>query len=118
MEKDINKIVEDCRQLSQEEKNSFLLNNVNNKGMVEFALFIGADPNSNDNLALCNAVENGNVEVVKLLFDFGADVYADNNYLLRIAIENGHIEIVKLLLDKCYYTSGDIHTVLTKFVKF
>lgn len=49
------------------------------------------------------AVQGGNLDIVKFLFDKGADVESQNSYNekpLHLAIKAGRLKIVKLLLDK------------------
>ena len=40
-----------------------------------------------------NAIENGNLEVVKYLVSHGSDNRADDEYV-RLASENGHLEVL------------------------
>lgn len=50
------------------------------------------------------AVENGNIDVVKLLLDFGADL--ENGSPLYMSAASGKIEIVKLLLERGAFVDG------------
>lgn len=51
----------------------------------------------NQEEALFWAVENNNIELVRLLIQAGADVTADDNRAIQLATMNKHIEIIKLL---------------------
>ena len=58
---------------------------------------------SNTNTPLHLAVQNGNIEIVKMLLDAGHDlnaVNADDLTPLQLAIQLGHTEIVTLLSEK------------------
>ncbi|KAK1566023.1 ankyrin repeat-containing domain protein, partial [Colletotrichum navitas] len=66
----------------------------------------GADASigSNDGwTSIDSALENGHIDVVKLLLDKGADVMAENYYSilpLSAVSRKGHTSIVKLLLSR------------------
>jgi len=51
------------------------------------------------------AIFSGNVNLVKMAFDYGADIDYQHGVLLRMACMNGNLDIVKLLLEK----GGQIH---------
>ena len=80
---------------------------------------IKIDPDSIDNngkMALHYAVENGHVEVIRILLEGKADVdWPDNksNRPLHIAVENGHVEVIRILLEGkaevyCYDKKGNM----------
>lgn len=52
--------------------------------------------------ALFSAVENGNIDVIRILIEAGIDVHAKENHAgttaLRVAVERNELEIVKALL--------------------
>jgi ankyrin repeat protein len=71
----------------------------NNTEMVEILLDEGgADPNIEDGEPLIKAAA-GSLEIVKILLDHGADPSLNGNKALIEAIDNGKIEIVKVLLN-------------------
>jgi ankyrin repeat protein len=51
------------------------------------------------------AIFSGNVNLVKMAFDYGADIDYQHGVLLRMACMHGNLDIVKLLLEK----GGKIH---------
>lgn len=48
-----------------------------------------------NNCAICEAANNGHLNVVKLLVCGGADINANNNSPLSYAVEGNHTDIVK-----------------------
>lgn len=79
-------------------------------------------------VALFNAIENGNFEMVKYLVDYGADVnsYYEIKTMLYYAIINKNYDIVKYLIDnnaKIYYqylmldTTDEINKLLKQSYK-
>jgi ankyrin repeat protein len=84
---------------------------------------------SNTNTSLHLAVQNGNIEIVRMLLDAGHDlntVNADDITPLQLAIQLGHTEIVALLSENNKenrsvspppHTSDERNSTMLKFTK-
>jgi len=67
--------------------------------MAKELLKFDIDPTAEDQLALHYAVENGHIEIVKMLLDLPEiDPSADDQNVLNIACQKGYYEIVEMLL--------------------
>lgn len=76
------------------------------KGEIDFVSFLlncesELDVHHNDEQALCVAVDNGHLDVIKILMTKNIDCTADNNYALRSACDNGFLHIVTYLIENC-----------------
>lgn len=100
-------LIKKSMQVPQERKNAFLKQNLDNAGLVEFAILIGADVTAYDNYAIKFATQNEYVEVVKLLINAGADASANNNYPISVAFKNGHTKVVNILAE----AGADINSI-------
>ncbi len=58
----------------------------------------GADPNGANTQALCVAVHDGSLAIVRLLVDAGAHVNSRRGLPLILAVDLGHLSTVRLLL--------------------
>ena len=66
----------------------------------------GADIHAENDDALCWAVENGHLNVVKCLVEHGANIHTRNDYVLRHAADRGYLNVVKYLVEH----GANIHT--------
>ena len=58
-----------------------------------------ANNHTGDVCAIGWSSENGNIDIVKFLFEYGANIHADD-CALQWASSKGHIEVVKFLVEK------------------
>ncbi len=66
---------------------------------IQYLLDAGANPQVNDNYAICWASDNGYTDIVRLLIDHNVNIFASNNRALCWASESGHLAIVQILID-------------------
>ena len=64
--------------------------------IVKKTIYAGADIHEDYDDALCYAADTGNIEIVELLNDAGADV--ECGFALYLAARNGHTDIVRFLV--------------------
>lgn len=96
------KIFEYCLskvKLGQAELDTKMIETVSSRHSEMFKSLIdnGADIHYYDDLALYNAVEDGQLNIVKYIVEKGVDIHAYDDEALSIATKNGHTEIAEYL---------------------
>ena len=70
----------------------------NDKALVEYLLYNGADPKIAGDGPICIAASNGYVTILKILLSKGADPRARNDWCTRKAIEKNNLKLFKALI--------------------
>ncbi|PVZ97362.1 hypothetical protein BB558_006656 [Smittium angustum] len=90
--------------------NGIALKNAIENGQIDILKYIvekGTDINAANQECLIIACEKGQIDILKYLIEKGADVHAASKGCLNSVIENGQIDILKYLIEK----GADVHAV-------
>lgn len=105
--------------------NKLFLKSCSNMYTTEITVYfykLGADIHISNDLALINACNINNDNMINLLIDMGIDIHAQNDSAVAICVKNRNIDIVKKIVDvdtnktvlreafnlACYYNCPDI----------
>ena len=82
--------------------------------IIKYVLSLRTDPTitKNDNWMIYAAINNGNLELLKLLLNFGADFYTKDERYMEDATHWGQLEIMKFFIQLGIYTQEELNNCL------